>query len=250
MFRLGLMTFSMSARAFLSGAVVVSAACFTLASPTVAKSSSTVSLGHFGDWKAYRYTAKGAHGKNPYGKDQAGKDHVSCFMVSAPVQQKGDFKKRGQPHLMITHTPKNQGQKAHGETARGAEGGAEDVVSVGAGYPYLSETEVTLTIDDKRTFELFTQNDQAWAKDAATDKAIVTALQKGKSLVVAGVSQRGSTTQDRYNLHGTAQAYKSLIKGCAPGAAGKAKKASQPTPSLKDVLKKARKARQTQGKST
>ncbi|WP_246200958.1 invasion associated locus B family protein [Azospirillum brasilense] len=67
-----------------------------------------------------------------------------------------------------------------------------------------------------KSFKLFTDGETAWARDADTDKAVTAAMRdaKGKSMVVKGVSARGTKTTDTYGTDGFAQAYDAINQAC------------------------------------
>lgn len=156
---------------------------------------SVESLGTFGDWQASSF------------KDDGG--GLVCFMQSAPVKQSGaEGKNRGKEvFFFITHW---QGDKS------------KNVVSVAAGYPYKKGSRPVVTIDSEK-FKLApadagktsAEREMAWAENQETDNAIATAIQKGSTLVVEGVSQRGTQTKDTYSLKGSAEAYKAITGKCA-----------------------------------
>ena len=82
-----------------------------------------------------------------------------------------------------------------------------------AGYSYKKGADVTLSVDGKK-FTLFTQNDMAWAADAAADTALTNAIQKGSTMVVKGVSAKGTNTKDTFSLKGSTKAYEAITKAC------------------------------------
>ena len=135
-------------------------------------------------WKTYRFTE---NGKNV------------CFMSSQPGKQAGKFKKRGEVFFFVTHWSNDKDQ---------------NVVSVSGGYIFKPGSQITVKVNDK-TFKLFTREEMAWATDQAMDDAITAELQKGSSLLVKGVSQRGTETTDTYSLKGIGAAYQSMINACA-----------------------------------
>jgi invasion protein IalB len=54
----------------------------------------------------------------------------------------------------------------------------------------------------------------AWARDAESDRALVTAMRKGHELVLSGQSWRGTQTTDTYSLKGFTRAYKKSLESC------------------------------------
>jgi len=87
------------------------------------------------------------------------------------------------------------------------------VVSFVAGYGFKDGSAAELDVGGKK-FNLFTKDDTAWARDAATDKAIVDAMLKGKQAVIKGGSARGTATTDTYTLAGFPQVLAEIDKAC------------------------------------
>jgi len=121
-----------------------------------------------------------------------------CFAVSAPINAEGDYTQRGDIFLLVTHRPR---EKAIG------------VVSIQAGYTYKARTDASVRIRAK-TFKLFTDGENAWARDTATDQALVAAMKASDKLVVTGTSSRGTQTTDTYSLSGFTKAYRATSKAC------------------------------------
>ncbi len=122
------------------------------------------------------------------------------YMTSLPESQSGNFKKRGQTFISITSRPD---QKSF------------NVFSLTAGYDYKEESSVKISVftEDKKKlkdFELFTQNNMAWAADDKMDQELVQAMKQGEILVVEGISQKGTISTDTYSLKGFTSAYKEL----------------------------------------
>lgn len=140
-------------------------------------------VGVFGDWSAFLFKEDG----NP-----------ACYMSSEPKKATGDYTKRGEIYAIVTHRP---AEKRIGE------------VSIIAGYSYQKESAVEVSIGNQG-FELFTQDDGAWAPDAATDAKLVQTMKKGSTMVVKGTSSRGTLTTDTYSLKGFTRAYGAISKAC------------------------------------
>ncbi len=136
-----------------------------------------------GDWRAYSFQEKG----NPV-----------CYMVSEPKKDEGNYSKRGDIYLMVTHRPAEK---------------SVDVVNVVAGYDYRADSQVKVKVDAD-VFDLFTHKDTAWAATEDEDKQLVKAMIKGKTMVIQGVSSRGTNTKDTYSLIGFTRAYKSINQAC------------------------------------
>jgi len=122
----------------------------------------------------------------------------TCYIVSRPKSQEGNFTRRDQPYLMVTHRPAEK---------------SLDVVSILAGYTFQSGSEVTIQIGNQ-TFRLFTDNDSAWARDDNTDRQLVQAMRAGQTAVVRGTSSRGTKTTDTYSLAGFSASYQAINQAC------------------------------------
>jgi Invasion associated locus B (IalB) protein len=120
-----------------------------------------------------------------------------CYVVGQPNKSEPAGLKR-EVHLLVTH---NKGDKT------------TNVVSFIAGYKFKDGSAAQLMIGDKK-FDLFTKDDTAWARDAATDKAIVDAMLKGKQAVIKGTPIKGAATTDTYALVGFAQVITEIDKSC------------------------------------
>ena len=137
------------------------------------------------DWAAY--TFKGDTGK-------------ICYIASAPKKQKGRYKKknRGQPYALVTNRP--------AENIKGE-------VNFIAGYNYKKNSSVLVKIN-KKTFDLFTQQDGAWSSERALDAKLVKAMKNGNRMIVIGISSRGTKTTDTYSLSGFTAVKKRIDKAC------------------------------------
>lgn len=158
-----------------------------IAATTVLVASSVAAeqqpIGTFRDWSAFVDTVGG---------------NKVCYAGSLPKKQDGDYTRRGDAYVLITHRPAD---KVVGE------------VSVEAGYTYQSGSEVTATIDG-RPFRLFTEGGNAWAYDEAADRELVRAMRAGTEMTVKGTSSRGTVTTDTYSLFGFTAAYKAITDEC------------------------------------
>ncbi len=162
---------------------VAAAMGFALAAPLAAGAQEMKALGTFGKWVAYTYVEKGK---------------PVCYMSAKPDKSEGAYKSRGEVELLITHRP---GEKAF------------DVLSVVAGYQYKPDSDVVLTAGGQ-TFNLFTNADRAWARDAKTDAAVVQQLIKSSAAVIKGTSSRNTPTTDTVSLTGFSAAYKAIGDTC------------------------------------
>lgn len=147
-------------------------------------SSVPVELGEYNDWTAYTYK----EGKN-----------MVCYMASTPKKDEGNYKKRGDIYAVITHRPADK---------------SYNVVNFVAGYQYKNGSNVTVKIGTTTFHNLFTNEDNAWAPDAATDKKLIEAMKRGEKMIVEGVSSRGTKTKDTYSLAGFSKAYRAISAKC------------------------------------
>ncbi|MBF0251819.1 MAG: hypothetical protein HQL35_14450 [Alphaproteobacteria bacterium] len=122
-----------------------------------------------------------------------------CVMSAAPDKAEGDYAKRGDAFVIISHRP---AEKRFGE------------ISVQAGYDYQSGSQVIVTIDGAKTFKLFTKDGYAWAYDADGDRDLIRAMRGGSSMVVKGTSSRGTQTTDTYSLSGFTATSKAIDQAC------------------------------------
>lgn len=141
-------------------------------------------IGEYGDWTAYSY------------KD--GKNTV-CYMASTPKKDEGKYKTRGEIYAVVTHRP---AEKSY------------NVVNFVAGYTYKNNSNVVVKIGTTTFNNLFTNGDNAWAPDNATDKKLVDAMKRGQKMTVEGVSARGTKTKDTYSLAGFSGAYRAISAKC------------------------------------
>lgn len=150
-------------------------------------------LGTYGNWQAY---VSAENGKKV------------CYMTSFAEKETGQYAKRGDVYLLITHRPYLK---------------SYNVVSFDAGYSFKSGTQadVTTTTGGKnQTFKLFTDKETAWCPDPQTDKNLTLAIINGSKIVVTGVSTRDTKTTDVYSLKGSQAAYMAICKACDVKAAG------------------------------
>ena len=149
----------------------------------VAHATEPKMIGEHGDWIAYTFMEN---------------NNKVCYMVSQPKKTSGNYSKRGDVFALITHRPSEK---------------SKNVFSYVSGYTYKTGSEASATANNL-TFQLFTQDDSAWARDQATDDKIVDAIKRGNSLVVKGVSSRGTSTTDTFGLSGSSAAYKTISSEC------------------------------------
>lgn len=140
-------------------------------------------LGLFGDWGAQTFS----EGKN-----------TGCSMWSQPTKDEGKYSQRGAIYAYVTHRPWDK---------------RINEVSISAGYAYKKESTVQVRIGGQK-FTLFTDGETAWSRSPKEDKALVEAMRRGNTMIVSGVSSRGTQTTDTYSLTGFTKAYDAISKAC------------------------------------
>jgi invasion protein IalB len=123
-----------------------------------------------------------------------------CYIASAPIRKSGNYRKRGEPYLLVTHRSKKV-----------------DEVSTSSGYPYAKNSKVKVLLDGTKNYALFTSAEVpevAWARDTTQDKTIVDNMKKGSVLTVRGTSRIGTYSEDRYSLMGFTKAHQRMKALC------------------------------------
>lgn len=128
---------------------------------------------------------------------ESGKGKV-CYIVSAPTDSSPNNVNRGDIYLLVSHRPAEK---------------VRDEVNVITGYTYEPNSSVRATVDGK-SFDLFTQGENAWLEKPADETRMVEAMRAGSTLTVVGKSNRGTTTTDRYSLMGFTAAHNAISKAC------------------------------------
>jgi invasion protein IalB len=140
-------------------------------------------IGDFGDWTAFT--------------DGSGKNKV-CYIASEPKKETGNYKRRGNVYVLVTHRPAEK---------------IRDVFELRAGYIFKKSSEVIVKIDGQ-VYKLFTDRGTAWARNATMDRSISRMMIRGKSMIIIGYSARNTKTTDKYSLRGFTAAYKAISKAC------------------------------------
>ena len=161
----------------------VLASLVLIVAPIAAHADEQVLIGEFGQWKAYEFEENGSK---------------VCYMAANPTSVEPKGAKRGEIVAFITHRPAE---------------GTKNVFTYMTGYGYKTDKDVVVTIDGKK-FNLFTQNDMAWAADATADNALAEAIKKGSKMTVEGESARGTKTKDTYSLTGATKAHEAINAKC------------------------------------
>ncbi len=176
------------------GIAMAGAACMlALLALTPAQAQEPQPAGTFGAWTAYHYKTK----KGPV-----------CYIVGRP--QKSEAFRNGKKLAKVNRDP-----AFFLVTNRPADKVRHEVNTI-IGYAFKPNTPARLTIDGS-TFTLFTVRDGAWSEGPATDRRIVAAMKRGKTMTVTGISRRGTKTVDTYSLKGVTAALKKIDELCAGG---------------------------------
>lgn len=127
-----------------------------------------------------------------------------CWSVSAPKEtvntRNGAVVQatRGQILLMVFYRPS---------------AGASGQVAFTGGYPFRDGSTVSVNIGGSE-YSMFTEGEWAWPATPADDAKMVTAMKRGATAVVTGVSGRGTTTKDTFSLLGFTAAVEDAEKRC------------------------------------
>ena len=163
--------------------VAVTALSLGSAGSAHAQDRSDEILGSFRDWTAYRITRG---------------DEVFCFATSGPKQSSPKNVKRSRIAFMVTIWP-----------ARSIAGEP----SIEIGYPFRKSSKPTVTIKN-RQFEMFVDNETAWLSDHSQEKALIDEMKDNVTMVVKGISQRGTKTTDNFSLLGFSNALTKAEAAC------------------------------------
>ena len=161
--------------------IIIFTVFFSAQSYVFAQGSSD--LGTYGDWQA------------TYWNNDAG----ICTMMTLPKKEEGKYSRRGEVYAQVV---KNTGANNTG------------VVNFVAGYTFKENSEVSIKIDNKHSFTLFTNQSTAWAQSEIDDASLIKFMKLGNTMVVRGISSRGTKTKDTYSLKGFVAAYKAMNKKC------------------------------------
>jgi hypothetical protein len=141
-------------------------------------------LGQYGGWGAYTATPNG---------------RKVCFAIAKPAsaETKPPDRPRNQPYMFISTRPADK---------------VANEVSIVVGYPFKG-TEATVQVGGT-TFQLYTQGDGAWIKNAAEEAHMIEAMRAGDSAVVTGTSAKGTESTDTYSLKGLTEALDRVAQEC------------------------------------
>lgn len=86
-------------------------------------------------------------------------------------------------------------------------------VSFTGGYPFKEGSTVNIKIGTA-SHEMFVDGEYAWPASAGEDSKITTAMKRGSTAVVTGLSSRSTQTEDTFSLLGFTAAIEEAQKRC------------------------------------
>ena len=116
----------------------------------------------------------------------------ACAIYQFPVDEKGDYTKRGQVVFFVIKESN------------------AIYVRTDAGYPYGNK-KIKVLIDESN-FQFFPDGDSAWSE--RDDRTVIDAMKAGTDMTVVGFSSKGTETTDTYSLIGFTNAYNNLKESC------------------------------------
>jgi hypothetical protein len=153
--------------------------------PPVAGPAKPTLLGQYGEWGAYTATPNG---------------RKVCFAIAKPAaaETKPPDRPRNQPYMFISTRPADK---------------VTNEVSIVVGYSFKTSSEATAQVGGT-TFQLYTQGDGAWIKNAAEEAHMIDAMRAGDSALVKGTSAKGTESTDTYSLKGLTEALDRIAQEC------------------------------------
>ncbi|WP_417319040.1 invasion associated locus B family protein [Emcibacter sp.] len=122
-----------------------------------------------------------------------------CYMISVPKRKMPASLSHGNPFITVSHKPKRK---------------ISNELNFVVGYSFKKDSTVTMVIDKKRTFKMFTSGDGAWGYDSKQDNAMATAMKRGNDLTIRATSGRGNATSYHFSLSGFTAAHNAITKAC------------------------------------
>jgi hypothetical protein len=168
-----------------SKAAAKSAARPVAARPEAGGGTEPTLIGQFGTWGAY--TAA------PNGKKV-------CFALAKPSSSK-------------TNPPNRPRDPAYAFVSTRPAEKVTNEVSVMIGYTLKPGSDSTLEVGGA-SYDMYTQGDGLWIKNAAEEERMVDAMRKAADVTVKAVSAKGTETTDTFSLKGLSQALDRLAQDC------------------------------------
>lgn len=158
------------------GKTFVAASILAISMAGTAMAQSPTKLNQFDYWGAYSY--------------KAGSGTV-CYALSAPTGQAPSTVSHGDNFFLVTKRPG---------------GGTAFEPQFMAGYALREGSQVTVSIDNGKAFNLFVKGSSAWVETPQGEAGLVTAMRAGNAMTVKAVSLRGTNTSYTYSLKGISAA--------------------------------------------
>jgi hypothetical protein len=152
-----------------------------LAAPVFAQA--VKQMGEYRSWTAYAAT------------DTTG---PVCFAISKPVSVEPMPDGYTEASLYLTNRPSE---------------GVADELNLIAGYMFAPDTPAIALVDGQ-TFELFTEKDGAWLRNASEATNLASALRAGTTLVIEGTSDKGIKITETFSLSGATAASRAISDNC------------------------------------
>lgn len=159
----------------------IAAGLLICSSPAFAQTAKLLKT--FRDWQVFVHEAS---------------DEKVCFAASAPKATSPKGANRGSIFLYLTTWQKD---------------GIKNELSIKVGYTFKSESTPTVAVGSNK-FELYPKDDKAFMRDPAEERKLVEVMRKGATLIVKGVSNRGTKTEDKYSLSGLTAALNHVKQVC------------------------------------
>ena len=121
-----------------------------------------------------------------------------CFAVSE-ASEASAADERQKPRIYVTAWPK---------------AGIKAEISVLVGLALKKGAEIKVDVHGAR-FELFSDGDRAYVRDANEELKLLEAMRRGKSMTVSATSEAGKPTRDNYSLSGVTAAVQEIASGCS-----------------------------------
>lgn len=153
-------------------------------SVAVLAADTTKRLGKFGEWESFSFSEGAAR---------------TCYVAAAAGKIQGGEKGKTTTFLIVTHR---------------SGGKSTDEVSINGTYGFKKDSPVELQVGAKKN-AMFTKGDRAWANDAASDRAIVDALRKGREAVMHATPAKGAAVTATFALSGFSDALSAIDKACS-----------------------------------
>ena len=129
-------------------------------------------------------------------------DGKVCYALAKPRSTEPKKAARDPIYFLVSNWPD---RKVQGE------------IQIVPGYPYKDGETVTAQVGSTKV-ELFTRNagasGSAWVKDPGDESTLLSAMKKGNTITVTGISQRGTKTVDTYSLSGISAALDTIAGAC------------------------------------